>query len=161
MRNKIVTIPELLSIREGWGNKTIVLTNGCFDLLHIGHIRGLEYAKSLGDILIVCVNSDNSIKRIKGEKRPIVFQDDRLEMLSYFPFIDYLIMFDEDSPENVIKNVCPNIFCKGAEYSSPNNPLLERELIREIGGKIEFIPMIKGCSTTNIIKKIIQAYGNT
>lgn len=133
-------------------NKTIVTTNGCFDILHVGHVRYLKKAKSFGDILIVALNSDTSTKLLKGESRPINNQFDRAELLTSLSFVDIVVIFDETSPENLLVEIAPHIHTKGADYTIETLP--EAKAIIKAGGKIEFINFVEGKSTTNVISKI-------
>ena len=130
----------------------IVTTNGCFDILHIGHLRYLKKAKSFGDILVVALNSDSSTKALKGESRPINNQNDRAELLANLNCVDIVVIFDEISPEKLLVEIAPDIHTKGADYTIETLP--EAKAIIEAGGKIEFIEFVEGKSTTNTIKKI-------
>ncbi len=132
--------------------KTIVTTNGCFDILHVGHVRYLNKAKSFGDVLIVALNSDKSVKSIKGENRPINNENDRAEVLSALRSVDYVVLFDEDSPVNLLLQIKPDVHTKGADYTIETLP--EAKAIIEAGGRIEFISFVEGKSTTSIIDKI-------
>ena len=133
-------------------NKTIVTTNGCFDILHVGHVRYLEKTKSFGDVLIVALNSDKSVKSIKGETRPINNENDRAEVLSGLKSVDYVVLFDEDSPINLLLQMKPDVYTKGADYTIETLP--EAKPIMEAGGRIEFISFVEGKSTTSIIEKM-------
>lgn len=133
-------------------NKTIVTTNGCFDILHVGHVRYLQKAKSFGDVLIVALNSDKSVKKIKGESRPINNENDRAEVLSALRSVDYVVLFDEDSPINLLLQIKPDVHTKGADYTIETLP--EAKEITEAGGRIEFISFVEGKSTTSIIEKM-------
>lgn len=133
-------------------NKKVVFTNGCFDILHYGHITYLKKAKSQGDILIIGVNSDSSVRKIKGRGRPINNQKARLAVLSGLKFIDYLVLFNESTPLNLIKQVKPNVLIKGADWQTKD--IVGSELVRKSGGKVVRIPYVKGFSTTAIIEKI-------
>jgi glycerol-3-phosphate cytidylyltransferase len=133
-------------------NKTIIFTNGCFDILHSGHINYLARAKELGDILIVAVNSDASVKRLKGKERPINNLNDRMFLLASLCFIDYVTFFEEDTPNEIIKKIQPNIHVKGGDYKIEELP--EKEIIESYGGKIVILPFIKGYSTTSLISKM-------
>ena len=130
----------------------IVFTNGCFDLIHKGHIRYLEQAANLGDVLIVGVNDDESVKRLKGEKRPINNIDDRTEILAAFSFIDYLIVFKEDTPYNLINMIKPDILVKGGDYKPEN--IVGAGIVTESGGQVIVLPYIEGNSSSNIIRRI-------
>lgn len=136
--------------------KKIVFTNGCFDLLHSGHLSSLKKAKSLGDVLIVAVNSDESVKRIKGDLRPIISQDNRINLLCALECVDYVILMEDDNPINLIKFIKPDVSVKGIDWKNKYVP--ERSVIEKLGGKIEFIELEAGLSTTNIIEKIMIAY---
>ena len=158
MNVKIKTLPELIKIviqlkRE---KKVIVFTNGCFDLIHIGHIRYLRAAKEQGDILIVGLNSDNSIKSIKGDKRPIVPEEQRAEILTSFEFVDYIVIFSENNPSAIIDTLLPNILVKGEDWEMDN--IIGRETVEASGGKVVRVPEIKNIATTNIIDTIIKRY---
>ncbi len=133
-------------------NKKIVTTNGCFDILHVGHVRYLEQAKSFGDILIVALNSDKSVKKIKGESRPINNENDRAEVLSALRSVDYVVLFDEVSPINLLLQIKPDVHTKGADYTIETLP--EAKEIINSGGRIEFIPFVEGKSTTSVIEKM-------
>lgn len=142
---------ELITKLKSQG-KTIVTTNGCFDILHVGHVRYLEKAKSFGDVLIVALNSDKSVKSIKGESRPINNENDRAEVLSALRSVDYVVLFDEDSPMDLLLQIKPDVHTKGADYTIETLP--EAKGIMEAGGKIEFISFVEGKSTTSIIEKM-------
>lgn len=133
-------------------NKTIVTTNGCFDILHVGHVRYLEKTKSFADVLIVALNSDKSVKSIKGESRPINNENDRAEVLSGLKSVDYVVLFDEDSPIDLLLEIKPDVYTKGADYTVETLP--EAKKIIEAGGRIEFISFVEGKSTTSIIEKM-------
>ena len=132
--------------------KTIVTTNGCFDILHVGHVRYLKKAKKLGDILVVALNSDSSTRALKGETRPINNQNDRAEILASLNCVDIVVIFDELSPEKLLVEIAPDIHTKGADYTIETLP--EAKSIMDAGGRIEFIDFVEGKSTTNIISKI-------
>ena len=132
--------------------KTIVTTNGCFDILHVGHVRYLEKTKSFADILIVALNSDKSVKSIKGDSRPINNENDRAEVLSGLKSVDYVVLFDEDSPIELLLEIKPDVYTKGADYTVETLP--EAKPIMEAGGRIEFISFVEGKSTTSIIEKM-------
>lgn len=132
--------------------KTIVTTNGCFDILHVGHVRYLEETKKYGDILIVALNSDKSVKSIKGEGRPINNEMDRAEVLNGLKSVDYVVLFDENSPANLLAEIKPDVHTKGADYNVDTLP--EAKIIMENGGRLEFIQFVPGKSTTSTIAKI-------
>lgn len=154
---KIISIDEYLKIKLNYQNKKVVFTNGCFDILHIGHIRYLKKAAELGDKLIVGVNSDNSIKRIKGEKRPIISEKDRIEMLASLVFIDHIIKFEENTPYELIKIIQPDVLVKGSDYKPEE--VVGKEIVERNGGKVVLMPLEEDFSTTSIIEKILLTYG--
>ncbi|MCQ2958117.1 MAG: D-glycero-beta-D-manno-heptose 1-phosphate adenylyltransferase [Candidatus Gastranaerophilales bacterium] len=133
-------------------NKKIVSTNGCFDILHIGHVRYLQKSASLGDILIVCLNSDRSVKALKGDSRPLNNENDRAEVLASLGCVDYVVIFDEDTPVNYLAQIKPDIHTKGGDYDE--NTLPETQVVKENGGRLEFISFVEGKSTTSIINKM-------
>lgn len=135
-------------------NKKVVFTNGCFDILHIGHVRYLKESAKCGDILVIGLNSDNSVKRLKGETRPINNELDRAELLSELGFVDYVVIFEENTPEKLLDEIKPNIYTKGADYTLETLP--EAKTVLKNGGRVEFINLVEGKSTTNVIKKIEQ-----
>ncbi|TCO79048.1 adenylyltransferase/cytidyltransferase family protein [Marinisporobacter balticus] len=132
--------------------KKIVLTNGCYDLLHVGHIASLKFAKSKGDILVVAVNDDLSVRRLKGESRPIIPAKMRMELLSELKVVDYVILFSEDNALKVVKTIKPNVYVKGEEYNLRDTP--EGMEVLKYSGKIESAPLVPSISTTAIIEKI-------
>lgn len=132
--------------------KKIVFTNGCFDILHIGHVRYLTAAKEFGDILIIGLNTDASVKMLKGNDRPINTEMDRAEVLLALKAVDYVVLFGEKTAEELIAEVKPDIYVKGGDYTLETLP--EAKIVQSYGGKVEFIPMVAGRSTTNIINKI-------
>ena len=138
-------------------NKKIVFTNGCFDMLHVGHLFSFKEARKYGDILIVAVNSDASVKENKGDLRPIIPQNDRIEMLSALECIDYLLLMDDKNPINIIKTLKPDISVKGEDWKDKLVP--EKPIIESYGGEIKFIKLNPDHSTTKIIDKVIEAYG--
>ncbi len=144
-------LQELLKKLRAEG-KTIVTTNGCFDILHVGHVRYLEETKKFGDVLIVALNSDASVRRLKGENRPINNEMDRAEVLNGLKSVDYVVLFDEDSPADLLSKIKPDVHTKGADYTIETLP--EAKIILENGGRVEFIKFVEGKSTTNTIKKI-------
>ncbi|MBQ3641486.1 D-glycero-beta-D-manno-heptose 1-phosphate adenylyltransferase [bacterium] len=133
-------------------NKTIVTTNGCFDILHVGHVRYLEKTKTFADVLIVALNSDKSVRSIKGEGRPINNENDRAEVLSALRCVDYVVLFDEDSPLDLLLQIKPDVYTKGADYTIETLP--EAKPVMANGGRVEFISFVEGKSTTSIINKM-------
>ena len=132
--------------------KTVVATNGCFDILHVGHIRYLQKTKSFADYLIVLLNSDKSVKSIKGKNRPINNENDRAEILTALSCVDYVVLFDEDSPKDLLNEIKPDVYTKGADYNMETLP--EEEKKKKNGTRVEFIEFVQGKSTTNTINKI-------
>lgn len=132
--------------------KRIVFTNGCFDILHFGHVYYLEQAKKQGDILIVGLNSDKSIQRIKGKNRPIVCQQDRARVLAGLESVNYIVIFNDDTPLKTISAIKPDVLIKGADWQKNN--IAGADIVRQRGGKVATIKLAKGRSTTNIIDKI-------
>ena len=145
---KLKNIDEIQLILEGIKNKNIVFTNGCFDVLHSGHIKYLEISKGFGDLLIVGLNSDESIRRIKGKNRPINYQKDRAYMLSALEFVDYIVIFDDDTPYNLINQIKPDIITKGADYSK--DEVVGADIVNEV----KLIDLFGEQSTTKLIEKI-------
>ncbi len=154
MRNKIndpQTLLEKLK-RKKKNGKRIVFTNGCFDLIHIGHTRYLTQAKELGDILVVAINSDQSVKSIKGNKRPIIPQFERAEVLAALEAVDYVAIFDELDPHKIISCLKPDILVKGGDWKKES--VIGREIVESNGGEVIIIPFIDGVSTSKIVEKI-------
>jgi len=153
-RLKIKTLPEIKREieqlkREG---KRIVFTNGVFDLLHPGHTRYLSAARELGDYLIVAVNSDRSVKTIKGPERPIMDQDERMELVAALSSVDAVVLFHEDNPLKVIEYLMPHVLVKGGDWSE--DKIIGAEVVKKAGGEVKRIPFASGYSTTTIIAKI-------
>jgi rfaE bifunctional protein nucleotidyltransferase chain/domain len=158
MHNKIKTVQELrplLDILSAAGKKT-VFTNGCFDLIHTGHTRYLSKAKSFGDLLIVAVNSDASVRGIKGDKRPINTEADRMETLAALESVDYVVLFHEPDPHRIISELQPDILVKGGDW--PVEKIIGRDIVEARGGKVISVGYIEGASTTGIIEKIVKLY---
>ncbi|MGL4307849.1 MAG: D-glycero-beta-D-manno-heptose 1-phosphate adenylyltransferase [Cetobacterium sp.] len=132
--------------------KKVVFTNGCFDILHVGHLTYLNEAKRQGNILVVGVNSDSSVKRLKGESRPINNEIDRAEMLCGLKAVDYTVIFEEDTPMELIEELKPSIHVKGGDYKKEDLP--ETEVVERNGGEVRILGFVQGKSTTNIVKKI-------
>jgi D-beta-D-heptose 7-phosphate kinase/D-beta-D-heptose 1-phosphate adenosyltransferase len=157
-RTKIKTLKELKRIVVDLKSKgkTVVFTNGCFDILHFGHIKYLEEAKKKGDILVVAINSDTSVRRIKGNKRPIVGENDRLRTIAALESVDYVALFKEDTPLKTIKLLKPDILVKGADWNVNN--IIGRDVVLSYGGRVATVKLIEGRSTTNLIKKIAKVF---
>ena len=154
--SKLKTLEELTALRAQWAaeGKKVVWTNGCFDLVHAGHVRSLRDAKALGDILIVGINSDRSVRENKGSSRPLVGEHARAELLAAFETVDYVAIFDEADPAAALGLLKPDIHCKGEEYADGARPVPEREVVLGYGGEIRFLPYHPGLSTTALIDRI-------
>ncbi|MGQ9510205.1 MAG: D-glycero-beta-D-manno-heptose 1-phosphate adenylyltransferase [Thermodesulfobacteriota bacterium] len=137
--------------------KRIVFTNGCFDLIHVGHVRYLEKAKSLGDILIVGVNSDHSVKTLKGPKRPIIPEEERAEILSGLWCVDYITLFDEPTPLELIAQIQPHILVKGGDWTKETT--VGKEIVEASGGEVIILSFVEGHSTSDLIDTILSRYG--
>ena len=148
-------LPELQRHRAA--GKRVVFTNGCFDLIHLGHVTYFQFAKRQGDVLVVGVNSDESIQRLKGPKRPIISLEDRLGVLEELESIDYLITFDEDTPLRLIQAVRPEVLVKGADYRKEQ--VIGWDVVEAGGGRVALAPLVEGRSTSNVIERIVGAYG--
>jgi D-beta-D-heptose 7-phosphate kinase/D-beta-D-heptose 1-phosphate adenosyltransferase len=158
MKQKIKARKELLRIIKDLRakGKRIVFTNGCFDLLHIGHIRYLEEARALGDFLVVGVNSDSSVRKLKGPQRPVLPEEERAEILSGLGCVDYITLFDEIDPLKLITSLHPHILVKGGDWTKEQ--IVGREVVERSGGEVVIIPFVKGASTSNLIKTILGRY---
>jgi len=152
--SKIVTDNQLQHLLAVWRFKddVIVFTNGCFDMLHPGHISYLEKARSLGDRLIVGLNSDESVKRLKGSSRPVNNQSDRARLLAALQCIDAVVLFEEDTPARLIEEVKPDILVKGGDYSL--NQVVGASYVQSYGGRVEILPYVPGYSSSNILEKL-------
>ena len=160
MRDKIKDLQELKKAIDFHRkkDKKIVFTNGCYDLIHIGHLRCFREGKRLGDILIVALNSDRSARSIKGPPRPIIPQEERAEIVSSLESVDYVTIFDQDDPLDIIASVKPDILVKGGDWNL--NTIVGREIVESYGGKVFVLPLVKGVSTTQIIKTIASQYSS-
>lgn len=138
--------------------KKIVTTNGCFDILHVGHVRYLQEAKEFGDILVVAVNSDDSVKAIKGDKKPLVPEDERAELLAALECVDYVMIFPELNPIKFLEELRPDVHVKGGDYTLEK--VIERKTVESFGGEMRVVSGVSGKSTTNIIKLILERYGD-
>lgn len=147
-RDKVKLLSESLKA----AGKTIVFTNGCFDILHAGHVRYLAGARALGDCLIVGLNSDQSVQTLKGPTRPVNFQDDRAEVLAALAVVDYVVVFNEVTAENLVADIKPDIYAKGGDYTVEKLP--ESKIAAAHGGRTVLVPEVPGRSSSSIIKKI-------
>ncbi|MBI4016509.1 MAG: D-glycero-beta-D-manno-heptose 1-phosphate adenylyltransferase [Candidatus Aenigmarchaeota archaeon] len=164
MQNKIFDVKSIMRICEQFKSKKIVTTNGAFDILHAGHVQFLQQAKALGDVLIVGLNSDKSVKSYKGNKRPLNNQEDRAAVLSALSCVDYVVMFDEKDPCVLLEAIKPNIHVKAGDYTldaakeTPSTKVWERETVETNGGEVRILPLLNGRSTTDLIRKIVETY---
>ena len=158
MNSSIISIEKLLVIRSELkqSGKRVVFTNGCFDILHAGHVDYLTKAKELGDILIVGLNSDNSVKEIKGESRPIVPEVERAYILKGLRSVDYVVLFDESTPKNLIEKIIPDVLIKGSDWAIEN--IVGKDVVEQNGGEVKTIDFVTTQSTTNIIQKVLTTY---
>jgi rfaE bifunctional protein nucleotidyltransferase chain/domain len=140
--------------REG---KKVIFTNGCFDILHAGHTRYLREAKKLGDVLVLALNSDSSVRSIKGEKRPIVPESERAEVVASLASVDYVTIFNEMTPLELIEFLQPDVIVKGGDWAEKD--IVGAEVVRRWGGRVAIMPEIEGASTTNVIEKVLHIYG--
>ena len=153
----VVTWDELDALREQWRHtgRRVVWTNGCFDLLHVGHLRNLQACKACGDVLVVGLNSDTSVRAIKGPTRPVNTESDRAELLAGLACVDAVVIFGEETPEVSLARLKPDVHCKGADYAPPHGkPIPEATVVAAYGGEIRFIPLVPGRSTTGTLAKI-------
>jgi len=156
--NSAILLPELKDIRLKLksSHKKVVFTNGVFDLIHAGHVDYLTKARELGDVLIVGLNTDNSVKRIKGEKRPILMQEERAFILSNLKPVDYVIFFNEDTPEILISELIPDVLVKGADWTL--DKIVGKEIVEKNGGEVKAIEFVNDQSTSKIIDLIVKRY---
>jgi len=155
---KIVNLNQLIKIRKKAkrDHLKVVFTNGCFDILHRGHIECLKKAKSFGDLLVVGLNSDSSVKKLKGDKRPILPQEDRAEILASLGMVDYVCIFEEETPKKIISALIPDVLVKGSDYKKEK--IVGRDVVESHGGKVFTVKEARGKSTRNIIKRIFSRY---
>jgi rfaE bifunctional protein nucleotidyltransferase chain/domain len=160
MSGKIVSIEELHKERarlrsEG---KQLVFTNGCFDVLHVGHVRYLQSARELGDALLVAINSDRSVRELKGAGRPVMNEHERAEMLAALGAVDYVTIFDDVSPRSLIAEILPDILVKGGDYNL--DEIHGREEVEQAGGRVLALPFVEGASTSSIIERVRKVMSN-
>lgn len=157
--SKVVTVEKLTAIiserKSIHPHLKIVFTNGCFDLVHRGHVHYLSKSRDLGDMLIVGINSDDSVRRLKGPQRPIASQANRATVLAAFECVDYVVVFDEDTPINLITSLCPDVLVKGKDYAKKD--IVGASFVESHGGRVETIELIEGESTTNFVNKMQNA----
>src|SRR5438477_298476 len=154
--SRILTLGELLPLRRTWRDRglRLVFTNGTFDLLHIGHVRYLEAARALGDILVVGINSDASARAYKGPGRPVVPQDERAEIVAALRCVDYTVIFNGPTAERLVEALQPDIYVKGGDYSPGGKPLPEAELVKSYGGEVKIVPFLAGHSASDLIERV-------
>lgn len=154
MSDKLRSLEEIISItaQARQKGKAVVFTNGCFDLLHRGHVHLLRQAKAAGDLLIVALNSDRSVKTIKGPARPILPEADRAELIGAMEMVDYIVIFDEPDPYKLIAAIQPTVLVKGGDWSE--SEIIGADLVRQWGGRVDVIPYLKGFSTSEMIERI-------
>ena len=154
--NKIVDLARAVEraaeIKRSGGK--IVFTNGCFDILHIGHTNLLQFARAQGDFLVLGLNTDDSVRRYKGADRPLVPEGERSQMLAHYPFVDLVVLFDESTPERLISALRPDVLVKGGDYTP--DTVVGRDFVESYGGRVAIFPTLEGKSTTNIVKKILK-----
>lgn len=155
IRNKIFALDELTHVVSGWRlqSYSVVFTNGCFDIMHRGHVEYLAQAASMGNKLVIGLNSDQSVVRLKGPNRPVIDAFSRAELLASFQFVDAVVLFDEDTPLNLINALKPDVLVKGGDYTPET--IVGADVVKANGGRVEVIPFVEGYSTTGIINKII------
>jgi rfaE bifunctional protein nucleotidyltransferase chain/domain len=151
---KILDRPMAAELRNRHPGKTIVFTNGCFDILHAGHVRYLAAAKEFGDILVLGLNGDASVRELKGEGRPLNSQEDRAEVMAALGAVDYVIIFNEKRVDNLLREIRPRIYAKGGDYTVQSLDPDEVAALKEIGAKIEILPLVPGKSTSKLIQSI-------
>jgi D-beta-D-heptose 7-phosphate kinase/D-beta-D-heptose 1-phosphate adenosyltransferase len=157
---ELVNITELVRVRESAREKglKVVFTNGCFDILHLGHVHYLTRARGLGDMLAIGLNSDSSVRKLKGGSRPIVPQADRAGILCALSCVDYVCIFDEETPDRIIRQVAPDILVKGGDYSP--DEIVGANFVRERGGEVVVIKALEGRSTQSLIDAILRRFGS-
>jgi rfaE bifunctional protein nucleotidyltransferase chain/domain len=155
---KLATLYEIGSLSKKYrdAGKIVVFTNGCFDILHAGHVKYLNHAAGLGNILVLGLNSDRSVKLIKGDKRPVIGQEHRSEVVAALSSVDYVVLFDDPDPEALIEVIMPDILVKGADW--PEDQIIGGDVVKKNGGRIERVELEPGISTTTIIKRIGELY---
>lgn len=156
---KIISLDEIIKRRTQFRElkKRLVFTNGCFDILHIGHVRYLNHARTLGDVLVVAVNSDCSVRQIKGESRPLIPEMERAEVLAALSSVDFVFIFDDATPREVIDAIVPDVLVKGADWELPD--IVGRDTVEKAGGSVQTVPLVEGSSTSGIIRTVLDRFG--
>lgn len=154
MKEKILSMDQMLAERERLraAGKRLVFTNGVFDLLHVGHVRYLRQARALGDALVVAINSDRSVRELKGPERPVFAEDERAEILAALRDVDYVVVFDDISPRGTIRKLLPDVLVKGGDYEL--DEIHGREEVEAAGGEVISLPFVKGASTTSLVERM-------
>lgn len=157
--NRLIALEELLALRRQWRAQglQVVFTNGVFDILHRGHVEYLQQARARGEVLVVGVNDDGSVRRLKGEGRPIVPQEDRALILAALRCVDYVILFSEDTPANLIRALQPDVLVKGADYKLEE--IVGHDTVQAAGGRVERIPLTPGRATRDLVATIVERFG--
>lgn len=159
LRRKVVDVEHLLAERQQWATqgRTVVWTNGCFDVVHAGHVESLFHASQFGDVLVVGINDDDSVRRLKGPGRPVIDEGDRAVLLSAFEFVDRVVVYPDDTPERMLQRLKPDVHCKGEDYAPPDGkPIPEASVVASYGGRVEFLPLLHGRSTSSLIGKVSE-----
>jgi rfaE bifunctional protein nucleotidyltransferase chain/domain len=160
-KDKIKNLSEIVELRARLrkSGKKVVFTNGCFDILHVGHVRYLREARNLGDALIVGINSDRSVRKIKGESRPIMPEIERAEVISALACVDFAVIFNDPTPREIIDAIVPDVLVKGADWGI--SEIVGRDTVEKSGGVVLNIPLVQGSSTTEIIRKVLERFGKS
>lgn len=158
---KVVDRATLVALRQAWAeqHRTVVWTNGCFDVVHIGHVQSLEAARQFGDVLVVGINGDSSVTALKGPGRPLVPADERAALIAALECVDWVVVFDELTPEAILAELRPDVHCKGADYAASGKVLPERAIVEGYGGRVEFLPYVPNRSTTALVERLRGAGG--
>ena len=155
---KILTrqeIPKVVARARGQG-KRLVFTNGCFDILHVGHIKLLQRARSLGDLLVIGINDDVSVRSLKGESRPLIGENERAHVLAALDCVDFVTIFPEATPLALLELIRPDVLVKGGDYAI--HEVVGRDLVESYGGRVELVPVVEGFSTTDLVRRIVEKY---
>jgi rfaE bifunctional protein nucleotidyltransferase chain/domain len=156
---KIKTLEEIVEIRAELRRrkKKLVFTNGCFDILHVGHVRILNQARNSGDVLVVGINSDSSVRKIKGNLRPVIPEEERGEVLAALASVDYVFIFADPTPQRIIDAIVPDVLVKGADWGVSD--IIGHDTVLNAGGTVQNLPLVEGVSTTAIIERVIECFG--
>jgi rfaE bifunctional protein nucleotidyltransferase chain/domain len=158
-RPQVISLGELVALRAQWRaeGKRLVLTNGTFDLLHVGHVRYLQAARELGDVLVVGINSDASVRGYKGPGRPVVPQDERAEIVAALRSVHYTTIFDEPTATHLVEALQPEVYAKGGDYAPGSKPLPEADAVERYGGQVRIIPFVEGRSASELIRRTMES----